>query len=86
MFIKDPDATLDYKREWADWLGTDTIATSTWIVPEGITEGETSHDATSATIWLSGGTVGEVYELTNRVTTTGGRTDDRSFNVQIRNR
>ena len=89
-FIKDPDAELDYTRTWADWLTTvsDTIETSTWIVPAGLeigTGGDT-HDDTTATIWLKGGTVGETYPVTNRIVTVGGRTDDRTFTITIRNR
>ncbi len=86
MFTKDPDAELDYRRDWSKWLPEgDTIETSTWLVPDGITSESESHDDTTATIWLSGGTVGQSYEITNRITTTEGRTDDRTFTVAIRN-
>ena len=34
---KDPDEVLDYCLDWSDRLGSsDTISTSTWIVPTGI--------------------------------------------------
>lgn len=88
-FTKDPDAKLDYTRDWSAWLaaaGDDTIDTSTWIVPAGLTAGAESQTDTSTTIWLSGGTVGERYSVTNRVTTTGGRIDDRTFTIDIRQR
>ena len=36
---KDPDAVLDYGFDWSAWLEAgDTIVTSEWIVPEGITK------------------------------------------------
>lgn len=88
-FTKDPDADLDYKRDWSAWLtDDDTIETSTWILPDGIEigTGSQSHDATTATIWLKGGTHNENYEITNRITTAGGRTDDRSMTIRVRNR
>lgn len=89
--IKDPDDVLDYKLSWAEWLSEtdgDTIATSTWIVPTGIVEDEAkrSSDATSATIWLSGGTAGVSYLVTNRITTAQGRTIDRSMTIAVRDR
>lgn len=92
MPTKDPSAVLDYRQDWSAWLaalpveGSDTIATSTWIVPTGITKNSDSHDGTSATIWLSGGTANTNYRLTNRITTAGGRTDDRTFIVTVRER
>jgi hypothetical protein len=86
--VKDPDDTLDYIINWNGgsdpFLGTDTIDTSTWIVPTGITnESETNTDTTT-TIWLSGGTVGTKYALTNRIVTFGGRIKDRTIYVKIK--
>jgi hypothetical protein len=82
---KDPNAVLDYQIDWSTWLDGDTIATSAWIVETGITvDSDTIHDTTSATLWLSGGTVGSTYECTNRITTAGGRTDDRTIKIKIK--
>lgn len=38
--IKDPDAKLPYTVDWSPWLAGegDTIASVTWIVPDGITK------------------------------------------------
>lgn len=83
-FTKDPDAVLDYTVDWATWLGTDTISTSTWpVVPAGITKDSDTNSTTIATIWLSGGTIGETYQLTNRIVTAGGRTDDRTITINV---
>jgi hypothetical protein len=82
-FIKDPNAVLDYPVDWSIFLGTDTILVSTWIVQTGITSVAETNSATSATIWLSGGTVGTKYALTNRIVTAGGRTEDRTIYVRI---
>lgn len=85
---KDPDATLDYGWDWAaeDWLGTDTIVSSEWTVPDGITKEDESNTDTKTVVWLSGGTLTETYKVTNRITTSGGRTDDRSFSLFITQR
>ncbi len=80
---KDPNAVLDYMADWEQWLKGDTIVASTWLPATGITIDYESFTTTSATVWLSGGTAGTVYTLTNRVTTAGGRTDDRSITILV---
>lgn len=83
-FNKDPDARLDYKVDWTSWLGSDTISTSEWIVPNGITYEADTFTDTSATVWLSGGSLGSSYEVVNRITTVAGRIDDRTIIIKIR--
>jgi len=85
-FAKDPHAVLDYTIDWTRWLAGDQIAASEWLVPSGLTKLADSKTATLATVWLSGGTAGESYAVTNRITTTGGRTEDRSFNIRAEER
>ena len=78
-FIKDPNAVLDYTVDWEEWLDTDTISTSTWSVPSGITQDSESESTTTTTIWLSGGTDGFVYACKNTIVTTNGRTEERTI-------
>ena len=85
-FMKDPDAVLEYINDWSAWLVSDTISTSTWVVPTGITKDSDTKTTTSATIWLSGGTAGTDYSIVNRIVTAAGRTDDRTIKVRIRNK
>ena len=83
-FVKDPDATLDYSIDWTNWLEGDTISTSTWTVPVGLTEPRPDvNDGSVTTVWLAGGTVGEVYSVLNRISTVAGRTDDRTLTFTI---
>lgn len=82
--IKDPDAKLDYIIDWTNWLiGTDTIVTSTWIVPAAITVLSTSTGTATAGVFLSGGVEGEVYDVTNRIVTAGSRTEDRTIQFTV---
>lgn len=81
--VKDPDATLDYKVDWSSWLGTDTIASATWVVPSGLNEVTSGNTTTTATVWLSGGTLKKTYLVTSRITTAAGRINDYSFNVSV---
>ena len=86
-YVKDPNAVLDYAVDWSGWLAvSETITTSTWTVPTGITKDSDSHSTTKATVWLSGGMAGTRYRLVNRVVTNQGRTDDRSILILVRER
>jgi hypothetical protein len=85
-FTKDPDAVLDYTRDWGAYLGGDEISVSSWSADEGITIESSSSTASTATVWLSGGTARSAYRVTNRIVTAGGRTDERSFLVVVSER
>lgn len=80
---KDPNDIKDYVLSWATYLGADTILTSTWIMPAGITKDSDSYTTQATTIWLSGGTAGTNYLLTNRVTTAAGRTLDQTIKITV---
>ncbi|WP_020476264.1 phage fiber-tail adaptor protein [Zavarzinella formosa] len=86
-FIKDPSARLDYQIDWSDWLEDDTIAASAWTVPAGIAQyGSATNTATSATIWLTGGTPGTDYFIVNQITTTEARINQQTLKLLIRER
>lgn len=88
-YAHDPSAVLDYAIDWTAWLAEgETITDSTWTVPSGITETTPSPsiDGGVTTIWLAGGTVGTIYTVTNHITTSHGRQDDRSFELSVNNR
>jgi len=80
---KDPDELQDYTIDWAALLGTDTISTSTWTVPSGLTSSATSKTTTTATVWLSGGTGGQEYEVMNEITTVAGRTYQKTIVIPV---
>lgn len=82
-YQKDTNDILDYTMDWSAWLGSDTISTSSWTVPTGLTSVTTSNTTTSTTVWLSGGTTGVAYTVTNQIVTSGGRTVEKSFLLVI---
>ena len=87
FLLIDPDETLDYVMDWSSWLGADTIDTSSWAVsPTGPALSGESNTATTATVFVSGATPGEVYALTSRVVTAGGRTAERSISLRCDSR
>lgn len=88
-FAKDPDAVLDYGFDWSRWLDEgETITASTWAVDDdGLTiDNDTLFDDTTTVVWLSGGTAGAFYRLTNHITTSDGREDDRTHTISVRER
>ena len=82
-FTKDPDETLDFPFNWKPELNGDTISTSEFLLPDGLTQVSVSNTPTTATIFVSGGTSGLIYRITHRIVTAGGRTRDRTINVLV---
>lgn len=83
-----PGAVLDYSVDWTEWLMPgETVSVSNWAASAGIT---LSRQAVTygavATTFASGGVAGQVYVLTNTVTTTDGRTDSRTIALRCRAR
>lgn len=87
---KDPDDEKDYIALWGPQLDPfeDTIASSSWIVPDGIVKFDESFTDKTATVWLRGGTLDTDYELTNRIVTsnTPPRKLDQTITVRVRKR
>ncbi len=88
-YVHDPQAVLDYAIDWSAWLAaSETISASTWTVQTGLTEAPAGHSATTttATIWLTGGTLMTSYAVTNHITTNQGRQQDQTITLQVRDR
>lgn len=84
---KDPDNAKNIVIDWSAWLtkrGLVSIATSTWIAPTGIAIASQSNTSTQASVFLSGGTRGRRYQVVNRITATGGHSQDQTIEVVIR--
>lgn len=85
LVIKDPDS-IEWMPvvPWSGRLAGDTISTSNYSVPAGLTKEDEQNDTDSTKVKLSGGTLGKSYVIVNQITTTGGETLDYSFKVHIR--
>ena len=82
---KSPREDYEYTFRWKGRLDkiSDTISSYTNTVDSGITIGTQSNDTNSVTVWLSGGTDGCTYKITNQIVTTGGRTLEGYFYVKV---
>lgn len=84
-FIQDPSAVLDYPFDWSARLGSDPIQTSQFVADSGFTiESDTIIDASNTIVWVSGGTRNKRYAVTNHITTVGGRDDEWTIYVLVK--
>lgn len=88
LFQKDTDSTEPFGHDWTPWLAeigaSETIASSTWsATPSGLTlsGGSIVTGSLKTQIKVTGGVVGTRYTVTNRIVTSSGYTDDRSFQL-----
>lgn len=90
LYLKDPDAAVDYAIDWAPYLDGRTIVASTWSVAPGEAGGaaiaEASFDGDRTAARVSGGVAGHVYSLANHVTLSDGGSDDRSITLRVEQR
>lgn len=89
----DPQSNLDYGFDWtaAGWLAVgETISSFTVTVPTGVTLGTggqaPAQSAGKVTYWLTGGTVGNKYDVVCHITTSAGRQDDRTIRHVVVNK
>lgn len=86
---KDPDIPQSYKLDWSDYLsslsGNPTISSVNWTVPAGITNDTTSFDSTTATIQLSGGTLGSIYPVVCEMTPNTGSPESQTILIEVVN-
>lgn len=84
---KDENDTILLTFRWAKELNGDTIATSSFELPDGMTEGTNGGTGSVRTCKVSGGTEGNTYRVVNRITTTtGGLQFDKTQRVLVRER
>ncbi|PCI43055.1 MAG: hypothetical protein COB49_12845 [Alphaproteobacteria bacterium] len=91
QFLKDPDATLDYVIDWSGsyLLSGEQITASSWLIlPQGASNDLAVDNiplpvSGVATVFITGGIAGKIYQLTNRITTDQGRTDERSITIRV---
>lgn len=71
--------TLDYATE----LGDDTIDSSTWSVPSGVTQAESTTAGKTVTLWATAVTAGTIGVATNTLVSVGGKTLKRSQVLRV---
>ena len=84
QYLKDPSAVLDWAFDWTDWLATsETIANHTITADTGLKVDSSAENNGKITVWLSGGTAGQNYKVACKITTSAGRTDERTIWIKV---
>ena len=83
---KDPQANKDYGLDWSALLAEgETLSQSEWAVePAGLVVGAGSIVGNVCVVWLSGGTDGTAYKVTNTITTSRGLIDERTVTIKVK--
>lgn len=90
-YLKDPQAVLDYSVEWgAGYLDGQVVSRSVWSVapdePDGVRVATQAVSPTRTAVTLEGGVPGKVYRVTNRVTLSDERSDERTLVLRVEER
>jgi hypothetical protein len=84
-FQKQPAEVLDYDVDFSDWLDADTISSVVATAATGLNVASSIFSNTTkiVKVWLNGGTTGNTYKVTVRVTTGVGRVKEVDFNLVV---
>ena len=84
---QDPDATaVDYQLDWSAYLASgDSIVSRLWTINPDESPSLLSQ-ITSATVFVGQLVLGVVYELTEKITTANGVTDQRGITIRCEHR
>ena len=94
MYVHGSREVKDYSLNWSSLLAAegDAESTSSWsneadstcCIGDGVNGAPApTYSAGIATVWVVRGTVGDVYWLTNLLTTTQGRTFERTIRLAV---
>ncbi len=81
---KDPDAVKDWYWDWSDWLTDGDSVASFIATPEtGLEVDSSVQDANGVRVVLSGGTDGDLLDVTVEITTVAGFKDHRTVTFEV---
>ena len=82
-FKHDPNAVEVYRFDWSAWLEGDEIAQAVAIAGDGLAAEVIANADGAVDVRVSGGVAGTLSRVTCRVTTAGGRVQDRSIPFEV---
>lgn len=84
-YTHSPTAHLDYGFDWSNWLSEgETIVSSVWAVDAGLAMSNQQLVGAVASLFISGGVVGNIYKISNTITSSASRIDTRTFAVSCK--
>jgi hypothetical protein len=84
--FKDDGDITNWTQSFADEMSSlsDTIASASWVLESGLTKVAESKTTTTASVKVSGGSVGQKYQTTVTITTaTSGETFERTVLLTV---
>ena len=82
-YRKGTGETISIGIDWSDAVGSDSIASSSWSIADGLTGSDSVYTNTTADIDVSAGTENTQYLCTSTVTTGDGYVYERSVLVMV---
>lgn len=91
IYLKDPQAILDYAIDWPPgWVGGAAISSALWTVTPaesgGVSVQDEAVEGLRASVRLGGGVPGHVYRVAGSVILSDGRVDERSLTLRVEER
>ena len=87
---KDPYAVLDYSLDWENWMPAGETINTVAVTAQAIagdsaplTINSTTNTAYVVTAFISGGTVGNIYNVEYKITTDNSKQDSRNFRIKV---
>lgn len=81
---KTPEEIIRVPFHWAARLNGETIATTEFELPDGLTNEDEDDEDSVQSILVSGGSADRTYRITCTVTTSGARTLQQTKRVAVR--
>jgi hypothetical protein len=85
-YRKTPDETIRAVFLWALKLQGESISSTTYTFPDGLTQGATAESGTERSVMVSGGEAGNAYRVKCLVTTSGGQVLSQTKVVSVEER
>lgn len=82
-WIRDDSSVLDYMFDWTSWLTSDDVLTDASVGSTGLFIQKVERYASQVIAWISGGVAGTDYDVTCRVYSSTGRTDERTAKIKV---
>jgi hypothetical protein len=79
-----PNEVEFFAVDWVNQLGSATILSGEWIIPDGLVEEDNLIDGTKHVVLLSGGTGGLTYYLVSRVTLSNGEIKEEEIALPVK--
>lgn len=87
---KDPYAVLDYSLDWTNWMPSGELISTLSVTVETIagdlaplTIDSSTNTNFIATANISGGTVGNIYNVEYKIVTDNAKQDSRNFRIKV---